>query len=135
MNAAVPVNVLDDLNGRGVDRFLDFFRQVPPAADTEADAGLSWDEVVARHVGILDAYPVMKDLYLSDPAWLEAYGLPLSVKEYGPFATARLQRATIQLWNASVPWAAAGTAVVGNGGDLAKEAGLWPLEATSPSRR
>jgi len=42
------------------------------------------------------------------------------------------QRATLQLWTEDQPWAAAGTVVVSNGGDIAKEAGLWPLDALAP---
>jgi hypothetical protein len=45
----------------------------------------------------------------------------------------RFQRATVQLWKVDVPWASAGTIVLGNGSDLAKEAGLWPLDAVTPS--
>ena len=57
-------------------------------------------------------------------------GLPLAVHDYGALVSVRLQRATLQLWKTDMPWAAAGTVVVGNGGDVAKEAGLWPAEAT-----
>ncbi len=128
----VPVNVFDDLHMQGADSWLDTFEQVPPAADTGADTNLPWDQVVARHVAILDPYPALRNAYLADPNWLESYGLPVSVKDYGPMVTARLQRATLQLWKVDMPWAAAGTVVVGNGGDLAKEAGLWPADAVTP---
>ncbi|MBI4492103.1 MAG: hypothetical protein HY690_04855 [Chloroflexi bacterium] len=129
---AVPVNVFDDLNRQGADGWLEAFRQVPRAADTSGDAGLDWEAVVARHVGLLDPYPALREYYLSDPDWLETYGLPLAVEQYGPVVGVRLQRATLQLWTVDVPWAQAGTVVVGNGGDLAKEAGLWPPEAVTP---
>jgi len=36
------------------------------------------------------------------------------------------------LWTVDVPWAAAGTVVLGNTGDLAKEVGLWTSEALVP---
>jgi hypothetical protein len=58
--------------------------------------------------------------------------LPLSVKDYGPLVAVRLQRATLQLWKIDTPWAAAGSVVVGDGADVAKEAGLWPIEAIAP---
>ncbi|MBI4493660.1 MAG: hypothetical protein HY690_12790, partial [Chloroflexi bacterium] len=121
-----------DLNRQGADGWLEAFRQVPRAADTSGDAGLDWEAVVARHVELLDPYPALREYYLSDPDWLETYGLPLAVEQYGPVVGVRLQRATLQLWLETVPWAQAGTVVVGNGGDLAKEAGLWPLEAVTP---
>jgi hypothetical protein len=128
----VPVNVFDDLNQNGSDGFLDAVRQVPPAADTSADSGLPFDQVVARHVALLDPYPSLREFFLADPDWLTTYGLPLAVKDYGPFVAVRLQRATLQLWNVDAPWARAGSVVVGNGADVAKEAGLWPVSALAP---
>lgn len=56
------------------------------------------------------------------------------MKDYGPMVVARLQRGTLQLWEVDMPWAAAGTVVAGNGGDLAKEAGLWPAGAVTPAQ-
>src|SRR5262249_29981655 len=44
----------------------------------------------------------------------------------------RLQRAVIQQWKQDVPWAKAGQVTVANGADIAKEAGLFPAEATRP---
>jgi hypothetical protein len=62
---------------------------------------------------------------------LNTFGLPLAVKNYGPFVAVRLQRGTLQLWTEDSPSASAGTVLTGNGSDLAKEAGLWPVEATA----
>lgn len=132
LHQAVPVNILDELNRRGADGFLDIFREIPPAEDTSPDTGLTWDEVVARHLAILDAVPALREAYFADPNPLETYGLPLSVKYYGPFVTARLQRGTLQLWKVDVLWATAGAVVLGNAGDLAKEVGLWPIDAMTP---
>jgi hypothetical protein len=129
LGQAVPVNVLDELNRHRADGWLDRERQVPPAADTSADDGLDWDAVVARHVGLLDAYPELRAFWDAAPDALETYGLPLATKDYGAFVAVRLQRATFQLWRAadgSDP-----RVVVGNAGDLAKEAGVWPIEASS----
>ena len=44
----------------------------------------------------------------------------------------RLQRAVIQEWKVDVPWAKAGEATVANGGDIMKEAGLFPADALAP---
>ena len=133
LNQAVPVNVLDELNRRGSDPWLDDFRQVPPAADTGPDASLTFEQIVARHVALLDAYPPLRDYYLGAPDALNTFGLPLSVKDYGPFVSVRLQRATLQLWKVDTAWAVAGAVVPGNAADVAKEAGLWPLSALAPS--
>jgi outer membrane protein assembly factor BamB len=127
LNEAVPLNVLDELDRPGTSAWLDANRQVPPAESTAADTGLTFDAVQARHIAKLEAYPALLDFYTSDPAALDKYGLPLSVKDYGAFVAVRLQRATLQLWpddNGSP-----GTIVVGNAGDLAKEVGLWPVDA------
>jgi hypothetical protein len=132
---AVPLNVLDDLSQRGTDPWLERTRQVPMSPAGLEDLGLPWDEVVARHLAVLEPYPALLEAYVNTPDALEAYGLPLSIKEYGTFVSVRLQRATLQLWLVDQPWAAAGTVVVGNAGDLAKEAGLWPLSALAPEPR
>lgn len=132
LGMAVPVNIFDDLNRRGDDSWLDTFREVPPAADTSPDTGLPFDAVVARHLSILVPYPPILSAVQSDPNWEGTFGLPLSVKDYGPMVGVRMQRATLQMWKVNVPWATAGTVIIGNGGDLAKEAGLWPVEAVVP---
>src|SRR5205823_3654359 len=62
------------------------------------------------------------------------YGLPTSqVTDMGNHYAIRLQRAVIQEWKQDVPWAKAGQATVANGGDIGKEAGLWPAAALPPS--
>ena len=114
---------------RGLDVWLDQHRQVPPALDTAADTGLDWTAVQARHLALLDAYPALASFYSSNPNALETYGLPLAVKDYGGFVAVRLQRATFQLW----PGDGSPTVVLGNASDLAKEDGVWPLEAITPS--
>jgi hypothetical protein len=106
---------------------------VPLAADTSADVGLAFEDVVARHVAMLDAHPALAAFYQATPDALNTLGLPLALKDYGPMVAVRLQRATLQLWKNDTPFAAAGSVVVGNGSDLAKEVGLWPPDATAPS--
>ena len=43
-----------------------------------------------------------------------------------------MQRAVLQLWLDDFPWARAGTVTVANGGDLAKQLGLFPQAALAP---
>jgi hypothetical protein len=131
LNQAVPINIYDDLNQQGADAWLDVMRQVPPAPDTSADAGLPFDEVVRRHVALLDATPILAEFYASTPDALETLGLPLAVKSYGPVVSVRLQRATLQLWTVDTPFAAAGSVVIDNAADVAKELGLWPTSGTA----
>jgi hypothetical protein len=129
LGGAVRVNVFDDLNLRGSDAWLQRTYQVPMAPTGTADLGMGWDDVVAQHMGLLDAYPAIYAFYAADPDGLERFGLPIAVQDYGALVVVRTQRALLQLWTVDQPWGAAGTVVAGNAGDLAKEAGLWPLKA------
>jgi hypothetical protein len=123
---------LDDLAQAGADAWLDHVSQVPPAPVTSDDIGLGWDQLVARRVGLLDAYPALQDFFQADPDPLYNFGLPVAVKDYGNLVSVRLERTTLQLWTVNVPWASAGTVVVASAGDLAKKAGLWPAAAVTP---
>jgi hypothetical protein len=132
LGQAVPVNIMDDLAARGANSWLERTRQVPVAIDSAGEANLEWEDVVARHVGLLTDYPALRQFYEAEPEAMTLYGLPLGVAQYGPVISVRLQRATLQLWTTDVPWAAAGTVAIGNAGDLAKEVGLWPASAVAP---
>ena len=46
----------------------------------------------------------------------------------------RAQRAVFQYWKEDVPWAKKGEVTLANSGDLAKEAGVFPVEAVTPLR-
>jgi hypothetical protein len=60
-------------------------------------------------------------------------GLPTSeVTDYPNVQVLRAQRVVFQYWKVAVPWAAAQTVTVANGGDVAKEAGVFPAEALRP---
>jgi hypothetical protein len=50
----------------------------------------------------------------------------------GSHYSLRLQRAVIQQWKENVPWARAGDVVVANGGDVGKEAGMYPSDVLGP---
>ena len=131
--AAVRVNLLDDLRQRGSDDWLQAAYHSPVLPQNGDDPNLSRDELVASHVGEPpDLYPPLREFYDAQTDALERYGLPMAVRDYGSLVSVRLQRGTLQLWTVDKPWAAAGTVVVGNAGDLAKEAGLWPLWALAP---
>jgi hypothetical protein len=89
--------------------------------------------VVARHLGLLDKTPpALKQRFLADPRWQDHYGLPVAVQEFSTSVVVRAQRATLQYWKETVPWAAKGSISIANGGDLAKEAGLFPWLAVTP---
>jgi hypothetical protein len=127
------LNTFDVLHDRGRDDWLEVSRQTPRPLDNAPDAGLSWDKIVARHVALLDkAPPPLKERFLADPQWLDHYGLPVAVQEWSNSVVVRAQRATLQYWKEAVPWAAKGSVSVANGGDLAKESGIFPWLAVTP---
>jgi hypothetical protein len=129
---AVPVNVLDDLDQQGSSAWLNAVREVPRPLPTGVDEDQAWDAIVSRHRALLDAYPTLQAFYAAQDDAVERFGLPVGVDDYGSVVSVRLQRATLQLWKSDTPWASAGSVVVGNGGDLAKEAGMWPVDAMTP---
>jgi hypothetical protein len=127
------LNTFDVLHDRGRDDWLQVYRQTPPPLDTSADAGLTWDRIMARHVALLDKVPQpLKDAFLSESDWLNHYGLPVAIQDGQNSVVVRAQRAALQYWKVAVPWAAKGSVSVANGGDLAKEAGVFPWLATTP---
>jgi hypothetical protein len=127
------LNTFDVLHDRGRDGWLQVYRQTPPPQDTAADAGLPFDKVMARHTALLDKVPAaLKSQFLADPDWLDHYGLPVATQETTNSVVVRAQRASLQYWKEAVPWAAKGSVTVANGGDLAKEAGVFPWLAVTP---
>jgi hypothetical protein len=132
-NAFNFLNTFDVLHDRGRDDWLEVYRQTPRPLDTAPDSGLAWERVLARHVALLDKTPPpLKERFLAEPHWIDHYGLPVSVQDYANSVVVRAQRATLQYWKEAVPWAAKGSVSIANGGDLAKEAGLFPWLAVTP---
>ncbi len=127
------LNTFDLLHDRGKDDWLEAYRSTPRPFDTAPDSGLPWDKVVARHLGFFDKLPsALKERFLSDDDWLQHYGLPVATADYPESVVVRAQRATFQYWKVDEPWAKKGDVTVANGGDLAKEAGVWPWLASTP---
>ncbi|HEY8746029.1 MAG TPA: hypothetical protein VIU62_23310, partial [Chloroflexota bacterium] len=63
------LNVLDVLHVDGKDAWLQATWLTPPPAPTDADTGLAWPAVVARHQAFLDTYPALRAAYftVADP--------------------------------------------------------------------
>lgn len=116
-------NVFDQLSAKGKDGWLEAVRQIPPSRDWSSDAGKPWEGVVANHLAVLDENPAIKRAFLSNPNWLEQYGLPMAMEDKGDQVVMRAQRGAFQQWKVAVPWAAAGQVTIALGGDIAKEAG------------
>lgn len=128
--SVVFVNVFDRLHELGKDEWLREARQTPPARPFP-DAGKSWDQVVQQRLAVMDAHPAIRAKYFSavgDP--VQANGLPVSdVVDMGDALVLRAQRVVLQQWQKDVPWAKAGDVTVALGGDIAKEAGIFPDRA------
>ena len=126
-NAVTFVNVFDRLHDLGKDDFLLKVRQTPPPRPF-ADAGKPFDQVAREHLAVLDANPAIKAKFFAavgDP--VQANGLPVSdVVDMGNAFVLRAQRVVLQQWKQDVPWAKAGEVTVALGGDIAKEAGIFP---------
>lgn len=125
-------NVFDALHERGKDPWLQSYRATPPLLDTSPDSGLSWDQVVDRHIAFLNNNAAIRTSYWNDSDPLQHYGLPMSYADFGNVYVIRCQRATFQQWKADVPWARAGQVTIANGGDVALEAGLFDQSVGQP---
>ena len=126
------VNVFDRVSEAGKDGWLEEVRSTPPSFDHSADRDLAWDDVVKRHQALLNVNPAIKARYFADPDPIQHFGLPMAYADYGSVFVVRAQRAVFQQWKVAVLWARAGDVVVANGGDVAKEAGIYPIVATVP---
>ncbi|HYW86845.1 MAG TPA: hypothetical protein VFB50_03695, partial [Chloroflexota bacterium] len=132
LGQAVPLNVLDDLGARGDDAWLQRTNQLAPVPTPVNEAGMSPDELVAQRLSLLDPYPVLADFYAAQPDAGSRYGLPVSVNTEGSVVTVRFQRGILQLWPGDPATGASPTVTIGNAGDIARSAGLWPLDAIAP---
>ena len=115
--------IFDILSERGFDEALANEHLIPPPADTAAEAGMTWDEIVARRVAMLERAPPIAAFVLDTPRWLERYGLPVSVHDYGDVVVLRAQRAAFQWWQVDTSFARAGDVTVVNSGEIAKALG------------
>jgi N-acetylmuramoyl-L-alanine amidase len=132
-NRVAFLNVFDDLAQAGHNPWLKAARSTPEQTWLPDEAKLDWEGIVAARQSFLDAQPAIKARYFAVKDPMSLYGLPSSrVEDMGNHYALRLQRAVIQLWKVDVPWARAGQTTVANGGDIAKEAGLFPADPLRP---
>lgn len=133
-NRVAFVNVFDDLSKAGRDDWLRSVRSTPAQVWLDGEAAMRWEQVVTGRLGLLEVNPAIKARYHAAKDPMSLYGLPASrVEDMGNHFAVRLQRAVIQQWKVDVPWAKAGEVTVANGGDIAKESGLFPELALLPS--
>src|SRR5439155_8804744 len=102
------LNVYDVFSERGLDPLLAQTRLIPPTQDNTADAHLTWPQVVARHLAILERDPAIKARYLADPDALAHYGLPQGAADFGGVYVIRCERAAFQHWRVATQFARPG---------------------------
>lgn len=131
--AVVFVNVFDELSAAGKDNWLAVQKEVPKSQAWTEDTGKDWPTVQANHNSLLDKDPAIKAVFqsVSDP--IAFNGLPMSYEDKPNIAVLRAQRKVFQRWKTDQPWAKAGQVLVANGGDVGKEAELYPKAATEPT--
>ncbi|HUE75873.1 MAG TPA: trypsin-like peptidase domain-containing protein [Chloroflexota bacterium] len=129
----VFLNVLDELERLGKNRILLSDHLIPDSIVLPSEAGQPFDRVVAGRLALLDENPAIRTAYFNVSRPIDRYGLPTSRPvDLGNVIVLRAQRAVIQQWKVTVPWARAGQVVFANVGDLAKELELVPAAAVRP---
>jgi S1-C subfamily serine protease len=127
------VNIFDLLSDRGLDPTLAKTRLIPATADNSADAKISWPQIVSRHLAMLDQAPQIRARFFADANPVEDYGLPQGIADYGAVQVVRCERAAFQFWRVTTTFAKPGDVTLVNAGDLAKELGLVPANASLPT--
>jgi len=131
-NRAELANVLDDLSAAGLDDWLQAEKGIPPPGDNSAEQSLSFDQIRAGRLALLDQNDAIKKRFLSERNWADFYGLPVSFGETDQAFVLRAERSVFYQWKVDVPWARRGTVTIADGGDLAKEAALLPDDVLAP---
>lgn len=127
-NSVAFANVFDDLSRAGMDQRMYETRQTPYQLPAGWEGtNVPFAEAVRLRQGLLSNRPAMRNTYFAASDPLTFFGLPTSeVIDMGNHYAIRLQRAVLQEWKETVPWARAGQVTIANGGDIAKEMGLIP---------
>ncbi len=133
MGMAVPMNLFDIMSQQGRDPQLLETRQVPLPLVGFDKPGDTFDAIVKNRQALMDQYPAIKAAYFAAADPLAVYGLPTSkVEDMGNHYALRTQRAVFQQWKENMPWAKIGEVTVANGGDIAKEQGVFGPNVSSP---
>ncbi len=141
LGRAELVNLYDRVHILGKDPWLQAYRGIAPMADWTSDSHMTWAQVEARHLALLQGHAKIKAKYDAAPGDpVKLYGLPMApVTPDNPtkpnYFTLRCQRVTIQEWVVDAPASGAhkGDVVITNAGDEAKlidGKGIYPSNAT-----
>ena len=130
-------NTLDELNKNFPSAAIG---NVPPHQVLAADAGVSFEVIKQNHLAILDTNSKIKAAFLSEPDWLNLYGLPISYEErevngnVQGLQLLRAQRIVFEIWNVEAPGTALGAVGRQNVPDTIKKLSnvIIPDAAESP---
>lgn len=130
-------NLFDYLSGVGQDDWLWSRRLAPrpsqPTAASSDSQPQSFLELAHLRFNWLYNDAPIFHRYFHTPSYYAVFGLPTSpVEDLGQYYAERFQRVVLYHWKAVVPWADSSGVSVGLGGDLFKELGLIPTDATHP---
>ncbi|MBI2863522.1 MAG: hypothetical protein HYX94_03050 [Chloroflexi bacterium] len=127
------VNLLDVLSQQGKDDWLLQVHSIPKPLPPDFDKGKSWDKIVEGRQNLLTKNTSFLNKYFSVSDPMRLFGLPTSeIADMDSHFAMRTQRAVIQQWKQDTPWADAFHMTLGNTGDIAIQAGIFPLEALQP---
>ena len=99
---------------------------VPPHQVLEADRGSSFGAIIRNHLALLDQNPAIRERFLSEPDWLDLYGLPIRYEERevngNPqgLQMLRAQRTVFVIWNVPAPGTTVGRVNLQNVPDKVK---------------
>ena len=133
IGGAVLANVFDDLSAAGRNEWLRTTRGIPPPLELPEDEGATAQDLWQRRLRWLDGYPALRAAYLNDADPLEASGLPMApVFDNGQALVLRTQRRVFMQWKVTARFVRAGQVSLVNGGEVARQAGIYPEEAFAP---
>ncbi|MCY4114853.1 MAG: hypothetical protein OXG33_13090 [Chloroflexi bacterium] len=130
-------NTLDVLANRYPDVELP---NVPPHQVLEADRGADFATITRNHLALLEPNAAIKARFLSEPDWLNLYGLPIRYEEREVNGNSqglqmlRAQRTVFVIWNVPAPGTTVGRVNLQNVPDKVKKLSnvIIPDEAKAP---
>ena len=133
-------NTLDVLANRHPDIELP---NVPPHQVLEADWGADFATITRNHLALLDQNAAIKERFLSEPDWLNLYGLPIRYEEREVnghpqgLQMLRAQRTVFVIWNVPAPGVTVGRVNLQNVPDKVKRLSnvIIPDAAKAPIAR
>ena len=117
---AILAPIFNALSAAGLDGWLESTQGIPPP-----DPG-------GPRIELVDNDPLIREVFFAEPDWGGRFGLPVAWSESASVSVLRTERAVLQRWKVSTPWAAPNTVTIANGGSIALSSGLAPPTAATP---